>query len=348
MVLTLLAATASGVVRASPEPSPSPEASRSPDPDMAAPSPAPSVEAEVAPTPVYRSTVASTPKAPSRGGGDYQVEVGALNAVPRAGAADFMKLAPGILLTNEGGQAHAEQIFLRGFDAREGQDIELTVGGVPINESGNLHGNGYADLHFILPELVRSVRVVEGPYDPRQGNYAVAGSADFELGLAERGITAAFSYGSFNTKRLVLLWGPGSSSDQTFVGAELYQTDGFGQNRDGERGSLIAQYAGRSGTLAYRITAQAYIAPAFIPPASFAKTITKPGASAFTIPTIPGRAKTPRAIRWLRRSIRVTAPCTCRIRSISSRARSTSAKTSPGFYSTPKRRFKRRICSAAI
>ena len=40
----------------------------------------------------------------------------------------------GLLLTNEGGEGHAEQIFLRGFDAREGQDLELSVGGVPINE----------------------------------------------------------------------------------------------------------------------------------------------------------------------------------------------------------------------
>ncbi len=240
----------SAVVRADPSLDPSPEAAASPEP-AASPDPVPSN---------YRSTVAGKAKPPSRGGGDYQLEVGALGAVPRADAAAFMTLAPGILLTNEGGQAHAEQVFMRGFDAREGQDIEFSLDGVPINESGNLHGNGYSDLNFILPELVQSVRVVEGPYDPRQGNYAVAGSADFELGLASRGINAAFSYGSFNTKRLVLLWGPANTSNQTFVGAELYQTDGFGQNRDGQRGSLIAQWAAHSGALSYRITAQAYLA----------------------------------------------------------------------------------------
>jgi hypothetical protein len=94
------------------------------------------------------------------------------------------------MLTNESGEGHADQVFLRGFDAKEGQDIEFSVGGVPINESGNLHGNGHADTHFIIPELVSSLRVVEGPFDPRQGNYAVAGSANYELGLAERGSTS--------------------------------------------------------------------------------------------------------------------------------------------------------------
>ena len=126
-----------------------------------------------------------------------------LAEVPRANASELLKLAPGILLTNEGGEGHAEQVFLRGFDAREGQDIEFTVGGVPINESGNLHGNGYADTHFIIPELVQSLRVVEGPFDPRQGNYAVAGSADYELGLAQRGLTAKLHRGSFGTQRVL-------------------------------------------------------------------------------------------------------------------------------------------------
>ena len=82
---------------------------------------------------------------------------------------------------------------MRGFDAHDGQDIEFTVGGVPINESGNLHGNGYSDTHFIIPELVESLHIVEGPFDPRQGNYAVAGSADYELGLAERGMSARYT-----------------------------------------------------------------------------------------------------------------------------------------------------------
>ena len=79
-------------------------------------------------------------------------------------------------------------------DAREGQDLELSVGGVPINESGNLHGNGYADTHFIIPELAASLRVIEGPFDPRQGNFAVAGSADYALGLQQRGVTSRFIF----------------------------------------------------------------------------------------------------------------------------------------------------------
>jgi TonB family protein len=221
--------------------------------------PPPSAAAAAPPELPLDVTVRGRRPPPSRGASDFQIRVDALAEVPRANASELLKLAPGILLTNEGGEGHAEQIFMRGFDAREGQDIELTVGGVPINESGNLHGNGYADTHFIIPELVESLRVLEGPFDPRQGNYAVAGSADYALGLAERGLTARVTDGSFGTQRVVGLWGPPGESTHTFGGAELARTSGFGQNRDAERGSAMGQYEGRlgdSGT--YRLTAQTY------------------------------------------------------------------------------------------
>jgi TonB family protein len=196
---------------------------------------------------------------PSVGASDFNLRVGALADVPRKNASELLKLAPGIFLTNEGGEGHAEQVFLRGFDAREAQDIEMTVGGVPINESGNLHGNGYADTHFIIPELVESLRVIEGPFDPRQGNYAVAGSADYELGLERRGVTAKYMGGSFGTQRLLLTWGPKGESPHTFGGAEVYSTNGFGQNRDATRGTAMAQYEGALGRQgSYRVTGTAY------------------------------------------------------------------------------------------
>jgi TonB family protein len=235
---------------------------------LAAPPPAtPMTAPPAAPPPseppaAYTSNVSGRREPLSRGTTDYHIDVGALSAVPHANASDFLKLAPGILLTNEGGEAHAEQVFMRGFDAREGQDIEFSVDGTPFNESGNLHGNGYADTHFIIPELVSRIRVIEGPYDPRQGNYAVAGSVDYELGLAQPGITTSYTYGSFNTNRLLFLWGPKSGDGHTFVGVDLYQTDGFGQNRQARHATVMAQYEGTAGRLRYRIAATGYIASA--------------------------------------------------------------------------------------
>ena len=179
---------------------------------------------------------------PARSASDFFVPVGKLAAVPRANASDYLRLAPGIALTNEGGEGHAERVYLRGFDAREGQDLEFTLDGVPINDVGNPHGEGYADTHFILPELVRAVRVVEGPFDPHQGNYAVAGSAEYLLGLERRGTSVSLQAGSFDTQRLLLTWAPERERTGTFVGADVRRSAGFGQNRAAELGRALGQY----------------------------------------------------------------------------------------------------------
>jgi hypothetical protein len=185
--------------------------------------------------------------------------VGALARVPRDSATHLLRLAPGVFLSNDGGEGHAERIFLRGFDAREGQDLELTVGGVPLNDSGNPHGNGVAEAGFIIPEVVHELRVLEGPYDPRQGNFAVAGSADYELGLDRRGYTAKYGHGSFGSDRLLLTWGPPGESIHTFGAASLKQTDGFGQNRDARSASVLGQYEGAVGKSgSYRLALAGY------------------------------------------------------------------------------------------
>jgi DNA-binding transcriptional ArsR family regulator len=183
----------------------------------------------------------------SRGAGDHDIEVGKLALVPRTDAAALLRLAPGTFLTNEGGTGHPYQIFLRGFDAREGQDVEFTVGGVPINEVGNAHGNGLADTHFIIPELVHRLRVVEGSFAPQQGNFAVAGSASYDLGLDDPGLSARVTAGSFGTKRLLLTWKPTDSRLHTFGGAEVFSSDGYGQNRQSDRATAMGGYEGVLG-----------------------------------------------------------------------------------------------------
>jgi iron complex outermembrane recepter protein len=196
---------------------------------------------------------------PSRGSGDYDISIGALRLVPRGNAGELLKLAPGVFLTNEGGSGHPNQVFLRGFDARIGQDIEFTLNGVPFNEVGNVHGNGLADSNFIIPELVESLRIIEGPFDPHQGNFAVAGSADYRLGLARRGLIAQASVGSYGARRLLLLWGPQGQSPHTFGGVEVFKTDGFGQNRQSERATAMGSFEGRLGQAStYRVLATSY------------------------------------------------------------------------------------------
>lgn len=44
-----------------------------------------------------------------------------------------------------------------------------------------VHGHGYLDLNFLIPELVETTRYGKGPYDPAAGDFSSAGHAAFSL-----------------------------------------------------------------------------------------------------------------------------------------------------------------------
>lgn len=79
-----------------------------------------------------------------------------LNTRPVSTAQDMLQLAPGLVIAQHAGGGKAEQIFLRGFDADHGTDVAISSDGIPVNMVSHGHGQGYADLHFAIPELMFS------------------------------------------------------------------------------------------------------------------------------------------------------------------------------------------------
>lgn len=77
---------------------------------------------------------------------------------------DVLRMIPGLFIAQHAGGGKAEQIFLRGFDIDHGTDINLEVDGLPVNMVSHAHGQGYSDLHFLIPELVSVVDFNKGPY----------------------------------------------------------------------------------------------------------------------------------------------------------------------------------------
>lgn len=155
---------------------------------------------------------------------------------------DLMRTVPGVFITQHSGEGKAHQIFFRGFDAVHGQDLEISVGGVPVNEVSNIHGQGYSDLHFLMPEIVERVVALPGSLDATQGDFAVAGSLRYELGYPEQGVTAKVGTGSFGARRAFLAYHPAPAPAETFGAVELYESDGFGPARASERASLVLQW----------------------------------------------------------------------------------------------------------
>jgi iron complex outermembrane recepter protein len=225
-----------------------------------APAPGSPVPVPTAPQETARD-VRVTGNLPPRSASEIVRRRDVIMAAPHRTASDALSVVPGVFVTQHSGEGKAHQIFLRGFDAVHGQDLELWVGGVPINEVSNVHGQGYADLHFVMPEVIREVQATPGTYDPKQGDFGVAGSIRMKLGYPEPGATVKGTLGSFGAKRLFLAYHPKDATEETFAAAEVYSTDGFGPNRAARRASVMAQGTHDfSDGLALRVLASTYTA----------------------------------------------------------------------------------------
>lgn len=176
-----------------------------------------------------------------RSSSDFHLKHDVLDAAPHHEGVDVLRAAPGLYVARPEGGAVAHRYMLRGFDSEHGQDIEFRVGGVPINLPSHIHGQGYADLGFLIGETVSELRVTEGVHDPRQGDFAVAGSIDVQLGVEQRGVKLRSGYGSYGTYEQFARWAPVDGLPDTFGAASVQTTDGFGQNRAGERANVILQ-----------------------------------------------------------------------------------------------------------
>ncbi|MFC1642504.1 TonB-dependent receptor [Myxococcota bacterium] len=182
-----------------------------------------------------------------------------LEAAPRRSGSDLLATVPGLFITRHGGEGKAHQIFLRGFDAVHGQDLEVWVAGAPANDVSNLHGQGYTDLHFVIPEVVQRIQALPGTYHPEQGDFAVAGTVRYDLGNDRPGLTVKQGLGQYGGRRSLLVVRPSGSASTSFAALELFHTDGFGPARAADRLSAMGQTTWQlAGGLGLRVMGSHY------------------------------------------------------------------------------------------
>ncbi len=154
---------------------------------------------------------------------------------PIVNSQEILRLVPGLFIGQHAGGGKAEQLFLRGFDLDHGTDIRLSVDGMPVNMVSHAHGQGYADLHFVIPELVEGVDFKKGPYTTDQGNLATAGWANMRTRTTLDRSFVKLEAGQFNTYRAVAgidLLGAGArqKSQSAYVGGEYSYSDSYFDN----------------------------------------------------------------------------------------------------------------------
>jgi hypothetical protein len=194
-------------------------------------------------------------KPPPRSASDWEVDDETVRSAPHASGADAIDVVPGVFVSDRGLPGRAPHLSLRGFDGTSGQDVEIFAGNIPLNQVSHIRAPGYADMRLIMPEVIKSIRVSNGPYDPRQGDFAVAGSVHMDLGLEKPGFWAKGGYGSFGARRVFLAFAPeGKELGDTFAAFETDATDGPGGARGGERSSFVGQVGGAEDRVSYHAT----------------------------------------------------------------------------------------------
>lgn len=140
---------------------------------------------------------------------------------------EILRKVPGLFIGQHAGGGKAEQIFLRGFDIDHGTDISLSVDGMPVNMVSHAHGQGYADLHFLIPETIDQIDFGKGPYHADKGNFASAGYVNFKTKDRLQSSLFKLDIGQFNTSRAVGLFSIlNNTKQQAYIASEYLLTDG--------------------------------------------------------------------------------------------------------------------------
>ena len=126
------------------------------------------------------------------------------------------------------GGGKAQQYFLRGFDLDHGTDLAFFVDGVPVNAVSHAHGQGFSDLHFIIPETIDTLESTKGPYCARVGDFATAGSVTFHMAdHVDESIAQGRGRPRRAHARAVVVESPDLGDDwRMVVAAEVFNEDG--------------------------------------------------------------------------------------------------------------------------
>ncbi|WP_040253342.1 TonB-dependent receptor [Psychroserpens mesophilus] len=168
-----------------------------------------------------------------------------LQTSPVNSSQEILRKVPGLIIGQHAGGGKAEQLFLRGFDVDHGTDVSISVDGMPVNMVSHAHGQGYSDLHFLIPETIQKIDFGKGPYYGQQGDFNTAGYVDFSTRDYLKDSQISMSVGDFNSLRTLGLFNllGNTKRQNAYLAAEYIATDGpFESPQNFNRLNLFGKY----------------------------------------------------------------------------------------------------------
>jgi len=155
-----------------------------------------------------------------------------LNARPATRPGELLEAVPGLIVTQHSGEGKANQYFLRGYNLDHGTDLAITVDDVPVNMRTHAHGQGYADLNWLMPETINSLKIRKGPYFADEGDFGSAGNLHIGLIDSVPKAIAQLTAGSFGYRRIFGMDSVKAGNGQLLVAGEAATYNGPWVNPD--------------------------------------------------------------------------------------------------------------------
>ena len=222
---------------------------------VASPSPAPSSTAPASGAP----NVGYGPAPGQNMASEITISGEDLNARPVARPGEILEAVPGLIVTQHSGEGKANQYFLRGFNLDHGTDMAIYVDDVPVNMRTHAHGQGYADLNWLMPETVGRLDVRKGPYYADESDFGSAGN--LHLGLIDTvpKAIAQMTAGSFGYLRFFGMESSKVGDGNLLIAGETGTYDGPWVNPDNmSKVNGLVRYTQGTALDGFSITGMAY------------------------------------------------------------------------------------------
>ncbi|HEX5385916.1 MAG TPA: TonB-dependent receptor [Gemmatimonadales bacterium] len=187
-------------------------------------------------------TVTATPMRRQSPASSTTVSAGEIERAPATNPWDLLRQTAGVEVHEQGqGPGFAPTASLRGFSSDHSTDLALWVDGVPVNEPVNGHAEGYNDWSLLFPEAIHDVEVIDGPVNPRFGNFALAGVVNVRTLERMQGSRAELSGGAYGRLEGSFLTGVDQPTTGAVLGVRGLREGGWRPHSGYDLGQLHAR-----------------------------------------------------------------------------------------------------------
>ena len=251
------------VAGAQPEPAPLAPGQGPVDPAAPNPTAAPTAQGYTGASTALPAITVTAPRIleaePTDSASERRVSGETLNTRPISRPGEMLEAVPGLIVSQHSGEGKANQYFLRGMNLDHGTDLAIWLDGMPINMRTHGHGQGYADLNFLIPELVEQMTIKKGPYYAEESDFASAGSLRLSYANRLENAVVVATGGSFGYWRALAAGSMAAGNGTLTAAGEIVTYNGPWQVGDDlKKFNAFLRYAEGDTANGFAITALAY------------------------------------------------------------------------------------------